>query len=217
VSKLRVIIDPGHGGINPQTGQYVTSGKRSRHPVDGEVYFEGQVMRVYAKEFRKVLETAGYEVVFTVDPDDWRDVSLRERSDIAKRLHKEKPSVLVSLHTNADSDSAPNRGVANGHEVYTSPGVDDSDFLAKYWIEFFELIYKGEVRIRKDERDGFPDKEARFHMLTQTRPMPAILIEFLFHTNDSDVRRLRDWHFRLQCAIAFRRALDKFQEYLKSK
>jgi hypothetical protein len=36
---MRIGLDAGHGGL--KNGVYQTAGKRSNHPVDGEVFYEG--------------------------------------------------------------------------------------------------------------------------------------------------------------------------------
>lgn len=210
MSKLRVILDAGHGGINPTTGQYVTSGKRSLKPVDGAVYYEGVGNRVFAQVWAKVLEAAGYDVQYTVDPTEWKDIPLSTRARRVNELHAQKPSVLVSIHSNAAHSN-----LASGHEVFTSPGITVSDTLAKYWVQEFEKGFPTkyfDIRMRKDMRDGFPDKEAAFTMLTRTN-CPAILIELLFHTNDAEVRLLRSKTFQEKTANALLRAIKEFEKW----
>jgi N-acetylmuramoyl-L-alanine amidase len=208
MGKHRIILSPGHGGINPATGKYVTSGKRSFHPVDGAVYYEGVENRLIAKEWAKILRNNGYEVVFTVDPDDFRDVSLSERVRIANKFHAEKPSLLFPIHSNGVT--SPH---AHGHEVFTSPGETNSDHLAKFWIQEFESSFP-DIHIRKDLTDGFPDKEANFTEIIQTH-CPAVYLELLFHTNDKEVRILRDWKFRLQTGLAMVRAIKSYERWSK--
>lgn len=213
MSKIIVILDPGHGGLN-DAGVYVTAGKRSRHAVDGSVFYEGHEMRKYAKEWATILTNLGYEVAFTVDPSDYTDVPLSERT---RRINEEisnRRAVLVSIHSNADSDSSPHPGRASGKEVYTSVGVTPSDHLAKFYVEEFKKSSMGDFRVRKDMSDGFPDKEANFWMLTRTK-CPAILVELGFHTNDQDVRMMRRWDYRLQTGLALARAIKRFDEWWK--
>ncbi len=213
--KPTILIDCGHGGLNDKE-IYVTPGKRSRHPVDGKFWYEGHEMRILGKEWAKILRSFGYKVKFVVDPDDYTDVPLRQRSQIANELHQKEYCILASLHTNADSDSSPRPGAAHGHEVYTSPGITPSDHWAKFWIHQFKRSYFGDTRIRKDLSDGFPDKEAFFHMVTRTA-MPAILLEMDFHTNDEAVRRMRLWNWKFKSALAFSRSCNMFTQYLNNE
>lgn len=213
MEKLTIILDFGHGGINPSTGQYVTSGKRSRHAVDGSVFYEGHEMRIIGREWVNILQNLGHNVLCVVEPDDWRDVPLSERARIINELHLLHPNaVVISLHSNADSDTSPRKGQARGHEVWTSPGITPSDHLAKFWIDEFKKSSFGNIPIRKDLSDGFPDKEAAFTILQRTTP-PAILIELGFHTNDEDVRMMRSWDFRLKTALAADRAVKQFAQW----
>ena len=214
---MTLILDFGHGGINPSTGKYVTSGKRSRHPVDGSVFYEGHEMRIIGREWVKVLSNLGHNVLSVVQPNDWRDVPLRERANIINQIHNQHPdAVVMSLHSNADSDSSPRIGQARGHEVWTSPGITPADHLAKFWIDDFKKSSFGNIPIRKDLTDGFPDKEAAFTILQRTNP-PAILIELGFHTNDEDVRMMRSWEFRLKTALAADRAVKQFAQWRQKK
>ena len=41
MSKFIWLLDSGHGGLDPDTGKYVTPGKRSPVWNDGSQYFEG--------------------------------------------------------------------------------------------------------------------------------------------------------------------------------
>lgn len=206
MGKHRIILDPGHGGVNPSTGEYVTPGKRSFHPVDGAVYFEGEEMRAFACTWEHILKKAGYEVVFTVKPNDFRDVSVSERIRIANAFHAQKPSILIPIHSNA-ADSP----TAHGHEVFTSPGVTNSDYLARFWMEEFEKAFPN-IHIRKNCSNGFCDKEANFGLLTKTKCV-AIYLELLFHTNDAEVRILRSQDFKDKTGQALLNAIKKYEQW----
>ncbi|WP_107039961.1 N-acetylmuramoyl-L-alanine amidase family protein [Brumimicrobium mesophilum] len=207
MGKHRIILDPGHGGVNPSTGQYVTPGKRSFHPVDGAVYYEGEIMRAYACTWANILRNAGYEVVFTVEPTDYTDVSLNERIRKVNTFHAQKKSILVPIHSNGVRNPT-----AHGHEVFTSPGVTNSDQLATFWIEEFEAMFPN-IHVRKDFSDGYPDKEANFMMLTLSNCV-AIYLELLFHTNDAEVRILRSQEFKEKTGQALLRAIIKYEQWL---
>jgi N-acetylmuramoyl-L-alanine amidase len=127
---------------------------------------------------------------------------------IANKLHAEKPSLLIPIHSNGVTNPT-----AHGHEVFTSPGETNSDQLATFWVEEFESTFPN-IHVRKDTTDNDPDKEANFTELTQTA-CPAIYLELLFHTNDAEVRILRDWKFRLQTGLALMRAIKSYERCLK--
>ncbi|RBI87122.1 N-acetylmuramoyl-L-alanine amidase [Rhodosalinus halophilus] len=92
---LRVVLDPGHGGIDPGA--------------EAGAVNEAALMLTFARELRDVLRRAGFEVVLTRDADIF--VSLERRVAIA---HQAKADLFISLH--ADSLAS---GVAHGATVYT--------------------------------------------------------------------------------------------------
>ena len=191
---MRIGIDAGHGGL--KNGVYQTKGKRSLHPVDGEVFYEGVNNRLYAKEWGALLEKYGHEVVYIVDPDDPTDVPLSTRVTIA---NSKDLDLLVSIHSNGAKSSK-----ARGHEVFTSIGETKSDEYAEAWgKEFIDTFPDITYRFGQGKAH---DKEAKFTMVTATK-CPAILIELEFHTNDDAVRLMRSWDFRLKTGLCLCRAL----------
>jgi N-acetylmuramoyl-L-alanine amidase len=186
---MRIGLDPGHGGL--KNGVYQTAGKRSLNPVDGDWFYEGVNNRIYAKEYAKVLEKAGHEVVFIVDPDDPTDVPLSTRVTIANAKDLD---LLVSIHSNAASNTS-----ARGFEVFTAPNASKmSNMYADEWIKQMRAMFP-ELRNRGH-------KKSNFTMIA--RPTcPAILLELEFHSNDDAVRLLRDWEFRLHTAIVLRKTV----------
>lgn len=208
-SKPVVLIIPGHGGWSKELQKYMTDGKRSKHKVDGSFYYEGVENRKIAKEWAGILRNQGFQVKFIVDPDDHRDVPLSERVEIENRLNRSAQGncVVIEIHSNAASNPS-----AQGHEVYTAPGESPADPLAQCWHETLHHFYP-EMKKRTDNTDGDADKEAYFYTLTRTKS-PHILIELGFHTNDDDVRLMRNWKFRLSTGIALGRAITKWHKEL---
>ncbi len=95
--KRVVVIDPGHGGVDP--GAIGVSGQYEKHIVLG-----------VAKALQREMEATGrYEVVLTRDRDVY--LPLRDRYQIA---HEVEADLFVSLH----ADSHPSRGL-RGASVYT--------------------------------------------------------------------------------------------------
>jgi N-acetylmuramoyl-L-alanine amidase len=95
--KRLVVIDAGHGGIDP--GTHGRTGVREKDLVLG-----------VARELRKALEATGkYRVQLTRDTDVF--IPLRERVNIARAAHAD---LFVSLH--ADSNDHPD---IRGASVYT--------------------------------------------------------------------------------------------------
>jgi N-acetylmuramoyl-L-alanine amidase len=97
VAKRTIVVDAGHGGIDP--GTHGSSGIQ-----------EKDLVLLVAKELRKALEATGrYRVQLTRDNDVF--IPLRERVNIARAAHGD---LFVSLH----ADSNDHRDI-RGASVYT--------------------------------------------------------------------------------------------------
>jgi len=173
-SKYQWILDNGHGGFID--GVYQTSGKRSPIWSDGQVLYEGEFNRAIVNRLVKMCEANNISHVNLVDTQ--KDISLSERVKLANNIAKssDKECIYVSIHANGFSEES-----ANGWEVYTSPGETKSDKIATVLYEKAEAEFPM-YKMRKDTRDGDPDKESNFYVLIHTT-MPAILSENFFMTN----------------------------------
>lgn len=177
-----LILDAGHGGVNPETGEYTTApAKMWEHDVgefhEGSKFYEGVFNRELAA---RVLEKAKRLHIPTVTTHDtFRDTPLSERVSKANFYHRVQPnSLFVSIHANASATHT-----ARGTEVYTSPGETRADVYAMhYWSSLRDLFGK---RSKIRFREGHPDKEANFYVVTRTT-MPALLVETLFFDNLDD-------------------------------
>lgn len=185
MSKRVYILDPGHGGIDPSTGRYVTSGKRSPKWPDGSVYYEGVGNREIARLCGMKLKALGIDYAYTVTPSDWKDTPLSVRVARANALFSKEPAVLISIHSNAAADSS-----AHGFEVFTSPGQTTSDKYATVLYNEFAKAFP-ELKGRPGLSDGDPDKEEKFTMVVGPK-CPAMLIETMFHTNPKECKMLLD-------------------------
>jgi N-acetylmuramoyl-L-alanine amidase len=204
MSKYNYILDPGHGGVNPLTGVYVTPGKRSPIWLGGAVYYEGVGNRTIAKLVGSKLKQLGIDYCYTVTPDDWVDWPLKMRVKRADQAHAQKASVLISIHSNGVSDSR-----ANGYEVYTSIGNTASDKYASIWFEEFAKEFPM-LKGRSSMVDGDVDKEAKFTIITDTR-CPAILIESMFHSNYTECMMLMDPMIRERIADTIVRTIQQIE------
>lgn len=92
--KMRIVVDPGHGGKDP-------GAVRSR-------VREKDLNLAVSKELFKLLKKGGFEVKITRDTDTF--IALSERSRIANTF---KADLFVSVHTNASKNKQ-----ANGFQVY---------------------------------------------------------------------------------------------------
>lgn len=134
-----------------------------------------------------ILANLGYNILYTVNPNDPEDISLDKRVRFANQFGKDE-SIYISIHNNA----SPTPGKARGFEIYTSPGKTRSDDLADNIYRHVKLLYdKLNIPMRYDLSDGDWDKEERFYVLMHTK-MPAVLLEVLFFDNYDDYKLLKD-------------------------
>mgnify|MGYP006287600023 CR=1 FL=1 len=215
---LRVVLDPGHGGIDPGAEA-------------GSVR-EAELMLRLARELRETLVRAGMEVVLTREAD--RFVSLARRVAIA---HQAGADVFVSLH--ADSLAA---GTAHGTTVYTLSesasdaasaelaerhnradliagldltGTDDTVADVLMDLARMETAPRTE-RLARALVDGVeqatghvnsrPLRSAGFAVL-KAADIPSVLVEAGFLSTPEDLERLTDPQWRAALARGLREGL----------
>lgn len=210
--RLRVVLDPGHGGKDP--GAIGPGG-----------VLEKDVVLGVARRLAAQLTEAGYDVLLTRDSDVF--IPLPERT---RRANAAKADLFVSIHANA----SPNRA-ASGIETYYLSNTHDratmrlahmenqlshmtgeppadsdvswivSDMIQSYKVEeshgLAEQIQAGlvaEARQRRSHVRDLGTKPGPFFVLVGAA-MPAVLAEVAFVSHPEESRWLRD---------------DKYQELL---
>jgi N-acetylmuramoyl-L-alanine amidase len=171
-----LMLDRGHGLLD-EKGVYVTPGKRAKLP-DGTMVYEGIENEKYVIALAKHAKEAGFKVIYTIPPKDFKDMSLVDRVKKANNHPNKNSMLFVSVHNNAAN------GTATGTEIFTSIGQTLSDVYAESILRTYQTVYP-ERRLRVDRTDGDLDKEANFYVLRHTH-MPAILIEYGFFDTPSD-------------------------------
>lgn len=188
---MRIIIDCGHGGVTKK-GVYTTAPNKMHTFPTGEVAYEGEFNRQVGKKVGQYLTELCYDIEYTVDPDNSRDMSLGARVKVANKYCKHE-ALFVSLHSNASPEHN-----ARGFEIWTSVGETLSDVIATYVAE--EIIDEfPKIRFRSDYSDGDIDKESQFYVLCKTK-CPSILIENLFFDEIHDYYILRSESFQKRLA-----------------
>jgi N-acetylmuramoyl-L-alanine amidase len=216
---LTVVLDPGHGGIDP-------GAERDGHT-------EAELMLTFARELKELLvRDGGFRVVMTRDDDIF--VPLETRISVA---HAAGADVFLSLHADALAE-----GEAVGATIYTL-SEDASDEAARALAERHDRddllsgidlteqddlvatvlmdMARTETQPRVDrlalalrqsisgaglKMHRHPIQQAGFSVL-KSPDVPSLLIELGFLSSASDLERLIDPEWRASMAAAIRDAL----------
>lgn len=216
---LRVVLDPGHGGIDPGAER------------DGED--EASLMLVFARELKEVLLRDGnFEVVMTRESNVF--VPLEARISVARAAGAH---VFISLHADAISE-----GEAVGATVYTLSkdasdaasaalaerhdrddllaGVDlrqQDDLVAEVLLDMartqttprtdrLAAALVSSIKQAGVKMHRHPHQEASFSVL-KLADIPSVLLELGFLSSPRDLARLKDPEWRDKMAAALRDAL----------
>ncbi|MBO9410432.1 MULTISPECIES: N-acetylmuramoyl-L-alanine amidase [unclassified Ruegeria] len=221
---LRVMLDPGHGGIDPGA------------EVQG--VNEKSLMLTFARELRELLlRQDGYEVILTRTDDHF--VSLERRIALA---HRAGADVFISLHADILSE-----GRAHGAAVYTL-SQDASDVASHKLAERHDRadlisgidlsgaddqvadvlldLARQETRPRTDALAGalangmaqqggpmnsHPIRTASFSVL-KAADIPSVLIELGFLSSPRDLKNIVDPEWRMGMARGIRDGLEDWRQ-----
>lgn len=218
---LVVVLDPGHGGLDPGAERGETT--------------EADLMLTFARELKEALLRAGnFDVVLTREEDVF--VPLETRLTVARAVGAD---VFLSLHADAIAE-----GRASGATIYTLSETasdaasqklaerhDRTDLLAGVDLEGHDDVVAGvlmdmartETAPRSDRlADALvaelsatvgmhkrPRLEAGFSVL-KAPDIPSVLIELGFMSSPRDLERLTDAAWRAKAAWALRDGLMKW-------
>ncbi len=186
MTKYKVCLDAGHGGNDTANGS-----------PDGACK-EHSAMLDLAQRLKKLLEKAGIEVVMTRSVNT--SVSLASRALIANNA---KADIYISLHSNAAGSAsvgADGWGSPKGLCVYTYGKGEtlERNILAN---KIIAAMKAGGVTIH-----GAGLFHASFAVLAKT-VMPAVLVEYGFHTNKEETALLKTDSYRDKLALCTAKAV----------
>ncbi|MCA0043632.1 N-acetylmuramoyl-L-alanine amidase [Celeribacter litoreus] len=220
---LRVVLDPGHGGIDPGA--------------EREDVKEADIMLTFARELEDVLNRAGrFEVTLTRTADVF--VPLETRISLAREAEAD---VFLSLHADAIAE-----GRAEGATVYTlaarasdtasqklAERHDRADLLAGVDLSATDDVIAAVLMdmartetvprtdrladsLVKELQDSVgmhkrPRLEAGFSVL-KAPDLPSVLIELGFLSSEKDREKLADPAWRTKAAWAIRDALFRWED-----
>lgn len=193
----KIVIDPGHGGVD-----------------GGAVGYSGSIEKDLnldiSLKLRDLLTACGFEVVMTREDDrsihDDSALSIREKkhSDLYNRLaiYNDDPMVLVvSVHLNQYGDSS-----VSGTQIYYSPNQPASKELAQSIQSAFV------VQLQPENRRGIKPAENDLFLLFHAE-VPAVLCECGFVSNPEEEAKLLDEEYRSKIAFSI---LTGIMDYLVS-
>lgn len=221
---LVVVLDPGHGGIDPGA--------------EREGHSEKDLMLRFARELKEVLVRSGrFQVVLTREDDSF--VSLERRIAIA---HESGAHVFISLHADALAEGRA-RG-ATVHLLRESASDEASQQLAERH-DRDDILSGVDLRGQDDEVAGIlmdlarqetqPRAErlarqlikgfkavkvpvnsrsvryASFSVL-KSADIPSVLLEVGFMSSERDLKNLTNANWRLETAVAIRDSLRKWMD-----
>lgn len=173
LSGYTIMLDPGHGGVDPGAICAVSSTSFGQ---------EKQINLSIATKVKELLEAEGAKVIMTRTTDKW--VCYTERNDAVRTYN---PDMFIAIHCDSSSAASAMGTSAYYYRAYSQP-------LAKAVHESIVNAYKTEIY--KDESQSVKDKVSRgagFYAFRVTRveECPAILIEYGFVSNTNECQVLQ--------------------------
>jgi len=184
-----IMLDPGHGGIDPGA-------------VTGNVY-EKDINLAVALQLAELVRQDGAEVYLTRKDDSDYYPSSRctlqdKRQDLTIRAEMARNAgagILVSLHVNKDRHPG-----CQGAETYYFPGSAEGQRLA-------EAI---QARLKEIQPDNRRQAKAGDYFLLRTTPMPAVIVELGFISNPRERNLLLSPVWQKTLAEAVRHGIIDF-------
>ncbi len=192
LSGSTIMLDPGHGGIDPGAACAVTSASLGS---------EKDINLSIATKVKELLEAEGATVIMTRSTDKWvcytdRNNAVRERD----------PDMFISIHCDSSSTASATGTSAYYYRAYSQP-------LAKAVHECIVNAYKNEIY--KDNTSVKIDRGANFYAFRVARieECPAILIEYGFVSNTEECQVLQTAKNR---DILAKATVDGIKQYLSA-
>ena len=202
-----IVLDPGHGGIDPGTENKRLGVNEKSFALD------------VAQRLEKILKANGWRVLLT-RPDD-HELSRDKKTDLAMRddlANKNQADLFLSIHFN----SAPE--AITGVETYTmapqfmlSTGDDTGDEMTRVAypsnrldfanLLFGEELHRAMIGLLKTPDRGF--KRGRRAVL-RLLDCPGALVECGYLSNDTEARRIATPEFRQKIAEALAEGVQNY-------
>ncbi len=173
LSGYTIMLDPGHGGIDPGASCAVSSSGMGS---------EKQINLSISAKVKELLEAEGAKVVMTRNDDKW--VCYTDRNNAVRNKN---PDMFIAIHCDSSTSASARGTSAYYYRAYSQP-------LAKAIHESIVNAYK--TKIYADKSDAFKkdiSRGANFYAFRVARveECPAILIEYGFVSNTDECQILQ--------------------------
>ncbi len=185
-----VVIDAGHGGIDPGTNI-------------GDL-FEKDINLDVALKMSKILDEAGIKTILTRDDDTFMKPS--EKIGFA---NKNNACLFVSIHCNSFEDSS----VSGTTTLYYPSDYKDAGNLSGR--EFASIIQEELMKLINTRDRGILSSPKT--IVLKYSKMPSALVELAFMTNPSDAALLASEDFRQKAAEGIANGIIRAVEILYSE
>lgn len=182
-----ILLDAGHGGSDPGSS-------------NGS-YYEKKFNLAILLKLKEMLEDEGYTVYATRETDT--TLTVNDRVSIATEDYPEA-SLYVSIHNN----SVENKNYSGTLVMYcprdtSEYGITNKQFASyvlEELVEKLDTINRGFIVVKETDTSK--------RVLTEV-PMPSILCEVAFVSNDAEVARLNTDEFQESAALAIFNGIEK--------
>ena len=192
-----VVIDPGHGGVDP--------GKIGINGV-----YEKDVNLAIAVRLKKALEEKGYEVILTRKDDNGlynENDANKKSSDMKNRcriISESSADIVVSIHQNSFSSES-----VHGAQVFYYKQSENGRMLAEcIQCSITENADKENSRKVKDN--------TTYYMLLHT-PCPTVIVECGFMSNSIEAEKLSGDEYQQQMADAISIGVENYFSKLSAE
>ncbi len=181
--KYKVLIDSGHGGIDP--GKVGVNGA-----------YEKDINLSIALFLKDILEDSGCEVVMTRETDTGlysESDSNKKTADLKKRvelMNSEHPNAIVSIHQNSFTQES-----SKGAQVFYQSSSDEGKKFAEIMQEQMAVLDETNKRVAKPNSD--------YYILKNSKDV-AIIVEcgFLSNSQEAGLLVTKDYQEKVAKAVA---------------
>lgn len=181
--KYKVLIDSGHGGIDP--GKVGVNGA-----------YEKDINLSIALFLKDILEDSGCEVVMTRETDTGlysESDSNKKTADLKKRvelMNSEHPNAIVSIHQNSFTQES-----SKGAQVFYQSSSDEGKKFAEIMQEQMAILDETNKRVAKPNSD--------YYILKNSKDV-AIIVEcgFLSNSQEAGLLVTKDYQEKVAKAVA---------------